>query len=827
MSAGGRELDMDSRCSGIWALAVLAVVLVAAPASAATYVISTTGSDSNPGTAAQPFATIQKAAGLAAAGDVIEVRGGVYRVAGTGLISFAASGTAGKPITLRAAAGENVTIRGSKVVTGWAKLSGTSVYRLSNWTYSFNFWDPKFQENPDQSGLDARSRGRNQVFVDGQIITEVAARKYMVPGTFYLDSAADQVDLWLADGGDPAGHLVEMTVTEGPLLTTNSQKFITIQNILFEHCANPAQDKAAVRLYSGTGCLMEDCQVKWMSGAGLTISGSFNVLRRTVCNNNGQLGIHSSRAVDCRVEQCETSHNNRQPNKEYRVQWEAGGNKFSRSRRLVVDGLLASDNKGSGIWFDIDLQDTTVTNCVSYGNSRGIHYEISYTGLITNNLCYDNNIQNADQVENTSRGLGIYISSSAGCWVYNNTIYGNDGYGLNIDMLVRDDGASRQVNGHSNKVLCNIIADNQRVENRVSYAVGVGVPLSQLTNSYMPVTPNVCDYNLFYLSGASKPFFVIAGSSTGIVAVNTLAAFQAAGGQDMHSRWADPKFVSVANKDFRLQPGSPAIDMGISITGVPVDSRGIARPQGSSHDAGLYEMEQPPRVVGVYVSGSAWNQNFLSAGAMSGTKGYAIPVGSGVELKPLPWSGIDRVRVVFDKNVIVGTGEVSLRGINQVIYASSLGYDPQTYTATLSLPSPIGIDKLQLIVFDKVGDTGFRTIDGEWSNPTSATDPNGDTYPSGNSAAGGSFYFRFDVLPGDVSQNGQVNSLDANPIRAGLSALVGNGAYSIFADVDGNGIINSLDANAVRLNLSQSLPTAQFQQASVPYQTSGFVEMAQ
>ena len=42
------------------------------------YVGGDGASDRNPGTASQPFATIQKAAGVAAAGDVVNIRPGIY-----------------------------------------------------------------------------------------------------------------------------------------------------------------------------------------------------------------------------------------------------------------------------------------------------------------------------------------------------------------------------------------------------------------------------------------------------------------------------------------------------------------------------------------------------------------------------------------------------------------------------------------------------------------------------------------------------------------------------------------------------------------------------
>jgi MYXO-CTERM domain-containing protein len=51
----------------------------ASNAFAAEYYVSTTGSDSNPGTLASPFATLQKGANTAAAGDTVWIRGGTYK----------------------------------------------------------------------------------------------------------------------------------------------------------------------------------------------------------------------------------------------------------------------------------------------------------------------------------------------------------------------------------------------------------------------------------------------------------------------------------------------------------------------------------------------------------------------------------------------------------------------------------------------------------------------------------------------------------------------------------------------------------------------------
>jgi MYXO-CTERM domain-containing protein len=77
----------------------VAVTLAAAAGSARAteYYVATDGNDSNPGTMAQPWATLQKGANTAVAGDTVWIRGGTYKVttpatAGAG-INFTKSGT--------------------------------------------------------------------------------------------------------------------------------------------------------------------------------------------------------------------------------------------------------------------------------------------------------------------------------------------------------------------------------------------------------------------------------------------------------------------------------------------------------------------------------------------------------------------------------------------------------------------------------------------------------------------------------------------------------------------------------------------------------------
>jgi hypothetical protein len=106
-----------------------ALVTVTAVIGAAFYV-STTGSDSNPGTISSPWRTIQHAANSVQAGDTVYVRGGVYNESVN--ISVSGSVIAG-PITFQTYPGEQAIIDGTGLVPSTSGTQG--LINIANQSY--------------------------------------------------------------------------------------------------------------------------------------------------------------------------------------------------------------------------------------------------------------------------------------------------------------------------------------------------------------------------------------------------------------------------------------------------------------------------------------------------------------------------------------------------------------------------------------------------------------------------------------------------------------------------------------------------------------------
>jgi hypothetical protein len=189
---------------------LLFVLATGATASGATYYAATyevaqqhpQASDDGPGTAERPWKTIAKATERARTGDLVRIRGGVYRER----LLVRSSGTAQAPIRFEAAPGEHVVVTGADRITGWQKTDGTRpIYRVA-WPHRFVTWNPTLAHPADDYH---RLIGRcEQVAVGGYLLRQVLSGEQLAPGTFFADVTNQTLLVWDAGSRDLLRNLL-------------------------------------------------------------------------------------------------------------------------------------------------------------------------------------------------------------------------------------------------------------------------------------------------------------------------------------------------------------------------------------------------------------------------------------------------------------------------------------------------------------------------------------------------------------------------------------------------------------------------------------------
>jgi hypothetical protein len=112
------------------AIGLAMITVISGVACATTYYVATNGSDSNPGSSSQPWATIQYAVDSTVAGDTILVRAGSYAGA-----RFENSGAAGAPKTLTVETAGTVTLNALSPV---ARHSG--IIEVEKYNAAVHYW---------------------------------------------------------------------------------------------------------------------------------------------------------------------------------------------------------------------------------------------------------------------------------------------------------------------------------------------------------------------------------------------------------------------------------------------------------------------------------------------------------------------------------------------------------------------------------------------------------------------------------------------------------------------------------------------------------------
>jgi hypothetical protein len=143
---------------------------------------------------------------------------------------------------------------------------------------------------------------------------------------------------------------------------------------------------------------------------------------------------------------------------------------------------------------------------------------------------------------------GIFLSSGAGSVAYNNIVHEVSGPGIRLDYGAVD---------------C-------RVLHNTVYAAG-----SDTLQLGVEATGTLARNNI--LAGADGAEGVVYDANE--EGVSTLST----------NIIVDPLFVDAAAGNFRVQPGSPAIDQGTTEPEVTVDFDGTPRPRGAGYDVGAFE----------------------------------------------------------------------------------------------------------------------------------------------------------------------------------------------------------------------------------------------
>jgi len=215
---------------------------------------------------------------------------------------------------------------------------------------------------------------------------------------------------------------------------------VRIQGLVIERYVSPLQT-GAIRYVSGQGSqgwVIEGNEVRSNKGIGIQAGPLWQVLGNNV-HHNGQLGMSGS-GGEILVRGNEIAFNNTDGNDPY---WEAGGTKFVFTSQLVLRDNYVHDNKGPGLWCDINNIDVVYENNRVVNNAGpGIFHEVSYAAVIRNNVVEGNGFGFTGWID----GAGILVSDSPNVEVYGNTVRGNnDGIAAKQvsrpDAEVADNGA--------------------------------------------------------------------------------------------------------------------------------------------------------------------------------------------------------------------------------------------------------------------------------------------------------------------------------------------------------------------------------------------------
>lgn len=428
------------------ALALVAGGLIAVPALAAPvttiHVSQASGSDTNDGSAERPFATLGAALKAAPSGATVEVASGTYR---EGELSTS------KKLTITAGKGQQVSLNGADIVTDWND-NGDGTYSSARSDFVRFSHVSTVNANPAIEGMAAYPE---QVFVDGQELTQVADRSEVGPGTFWVNDP-DPVTLVNPQnnrqgyhvkphtgvsyvlGDNPAGHTVEV-VQHHRSLTLGGEGSVFNGFTVEKYSPLQQWDYKDPEIGTLTGGVMFFVGAKNVSvtnntfqysamgtALGLTNADGSTVSGNTITHNGG-VGFGINRSSDISVEHNTWSMNNQagfivdncgafctigdtKITHVDGVRYAFNTHDYSEAGYNHNDPNVDSPRRLIGVWFDEGVINSEIVgnHFINVGKSA-IFDEVSSGNIIASNI-----------VENSFEG--IVLSGTDSDKIFNNTI---------------------------------------------------------------------------------------------------------------------------------------------------------------------------------------------------------------------------------------------------------------------------------------------------------------------------------------------------------------------------------------------------------------------
>jgi alpha-L-arabinofuranosidase len=256
------------------------VAVLAATLHGTEFQVATNGSDSNPGTRASPFRTIQHAADLAQPGDVITVHQGVYRER----IDPPRGGSSDRQrIVYQAAPGETVDIKGSEAVTNWVKV-GEDTWKTTIANSFFGSFNPyRDLIHGDWFEPKGRLHHTGAVYLNGDWLREAAKLEEVLKPAGAAALWFGQVDatnttLWAQfKGVNPNEQSVEINVRQTVFYPKKTGiNYLTVRGFILEQAATPwapptAEQIGLIGTHWSRGWLIESNVIRYSRCSGVAL----------------------------------------------------------------------------------------------------------------------------------------------------------------------------------------------------------------------------------------------------------------------------------------------------------------------------------------------------------------------------------------------------------------------------------------------------------------------------------------------------------------------------------------------------------------------------